>query len=300
MNVHASENQHVQQAWMNGKPKNTEARTAAQEGAALAKESAAAGEAAEGQKGVIRLLQAGHFNGVADVRLRINFHDQLQQAAAQNATKAFEEAVPGLLDDLAGKLGRIGEEYDLSAQEKELAESLATEVQLLLDEAKTAQSPLSSTLASINAKFSSFLESLEGALAALPSPGEEDSGLEEEVAELLDESDTSSPDDQTLDQIASALNEDGSGELEEGAGQPAEEPSTLKTAVQNLADWFSQSLAELQSNATAAQQLPPLSAPRGNGAAYSKFLEIYRNLNSVIETGTNPAGSLAAGIDAEA
>jgi hypothetical protein len=27
---------------------------------------------------VIRLLQAGHFKGVADVRLRINFHEELR------------------------------------------------------------------------------------------------------------------------------------------------------------------------------------------------------------------------------
>ncbi len=35
--------------------------------------------------GVIRLLEAGHFKGVADVRLRINFHDQLEQRAADKA-----------------------------------------------------------------------------------------------------------------------------------------------------------------------------------------------------------------------
>ena len=32
---------------------------------------------AEGQKGVLRLLQEGHFKGVSDVRLRINFHDEI-------------------------------------------------------------------------------------------------------------------------------------------------------------------------------------------------------------------------------
>ncbi len=162
MNVHASDNRHVQHAWMNAKSKHDEARTAAQEGASQARrnEISAPPEAtgAEGSKGVIRLLQEGHFSGVADVRLRINFHDELQQAAAQNAATAFESAFPGLLDDLAAKAGALGEEYDLSAQDKELAESFADEIQLLLEEDKAAQTPLSTTLESINTTFSSFLD----------------------------------------------------------------------------------------------------------------------------------------------
>lgn len=30
-------------------------------------------------KGVVRLLHEGHFKGVADIRLRINFHEQLHR-----------------------------------------------------------------------------------------------------------------------------------------------------------------------------------------------------------------------------
>lgn len=36
------------------------------------------GDTLDIQRGVIRNLMAGHFQGVADVRLRINFHDELQ------------------------------------------------------------------------------------------------------------------------------------------------------------------------------------------------------------------------------
>ncbi|MHC4620621.1 MAG: hypothetical protein ACYTEQ_22975 [Planctomycetota bacterium] len=34
------------------------------------------GDEADGQRGVIRLLMDGHFKGVSDVRLRINFYDE--------------------------------------------------------------------------------------------------------------------------------------------------------------------------------------------------------------------------------
>ena len=41
-------------------------------------------ESGEKTRGVIRLLQAGHFKGVADVRLRINFYDEIQALESQN------------------------------------------------------------------------------------------------------------------------------------------------------------------------------------------------------------------------
>ena len=78
-----------------------------------------------------------------------------------------------------------------------------------------------------------------------------------------------------------------------------EEGATLKTALQDLSDWFSASLGTLQNDATAAQQLPPLSEPRGNGAAYSKFLEIYKNLSSGAGTGATPADDASAQLNAE-
>lgn len=303
MNVHASDNRHVQHAWMNAKPKHDEARTAAQEGASQARrnEISAPDEAtdAEGSKGVLRLLQEGHFSGVADVRLRINFHDELQQAAAQNAATAFESAVPGLLDDLAAKAGALGEEYDLSPQDKELAESFADEIQLLLEADKAAQTPLSTTLENIKTTFSSFLETLEGTFAGSPSPVvEAPAPDEQELAELQEDGDAPGPDDQTPEQIAATLSEEGADELEEGLELSAE-GATFKTALQELSDWFSERLGTLQSDATAAQQLPPLSEPRGNGAAYSKFLEIYKNLSSGVETGAPPVDDASAQFSAE-
>lgn len=301
MNVHASGNQHAQQAWMNARPKHAEARSAAEEGIARTKEVAGPGEATddEGSKGVIRLLQAGHFNGVADVRLRINFHDQLQQGAAQNAARSFEAAVPGMLGELAEKASLLEEQYGLSSQGKELADSFAQEIELLLEEAKTAETPLATTLADIQSRFSTFLESLEGAFAGLPSPIVEESNPdEEEIAELLEDGEAPNQDEQTPQQAAAALNEEEMDEADGGLTQP-DGQTAFKAALQELQTWFSQSLASLQNDATAAQQLPPLSEPRGNGAAYSKFLDIYRNLNSGFEAGGTSVESDAAKLDAQ-
>lgn len=301
MNVHASGNQHVHQAWMNAKGRHAEARHAPEETAARTREGANPGEAteAEGSKGVIRLLQAGHFNGVADVRLRINFHDQLQQEATQNAARAFEAAVPGMLEDFIEKASLLGEQYGLSSQGKELADSFAQEIELLLEEAKADETPLATTLANMESRFSTFLESLEGAFVGLSSPFVEESNPdEEEIAELLEDGETPNEDEQTPQQAAATLNEDEMDKADGGLAQP-DGQTAFKAALQELQTWFSQNLASLQSDATAAHELPPLSEPRGNGAAYSKFLEIYRNLNSGFEAGGTSVTSDATMLDSE-
>lgn len=303
MNVHASGNQHAQQPWMTAKPRHSEARGGAQDGIARTKESeiAVPAEAAEseGSKGVIRLLQAGHFAGVADVRLRINFHDQLQQLAAENAGKALDQAMPGLLGELADKVHLLGEEHGLSEQGKELIQSFEEEIKNLLAEARTTQAPLTTTLGNIKTSFSAFLESLQGAFAGLPSPVGEESAAENDLAGLPGDDDASATDDQT-ENLASAASSDENVE-ESGEGQESDDGTTaFKTALQELEAWFGQRMDSLHSDATAAQQLPPLSQPRGDGRAYSKFLEIYRALGSGIENNGASAESKEARLIAEA
>jgi len=51
--------------------------------------------AAERQRGVIRLLQEGHFKGVADLRLRINFFDELAAAGTEQQPIAEPPAGKG-------------------------------------------------------------------------------------------------------------------------------------------------------------------------------------------------------------
>ena len=49
---------------------------------------------------MIRLLQAGHFKGVADVRLRINFNDELTAIGDGKTAEAVGQAVPNFLEML--------------------------------------------------------------------------------------------------------------------------------------------------------------------------------------------------------
>ena len=305
MNVHASGNQHAQQPWMTARPKQPEAQDGAQDGIGRAKESeiAVQADAAESEesKGVIRLLQAGHFTGVADVRLRINFHDQLQQLEAQNAGKAFAEAMPGLLGELADKVNQLGEDFGLSEPAKELVQSFEEEIKNLLAEAGSTQRPLSTTVDSVKNSFSTFLESLQGAFASMPSPVAEESDPEEsDVAELPGDDEASTTDDQT-ENLASAAASDGNvEEAGEGLELSGDGTTAFTTALQELETWFGQRMVSLQSDVIASQQLPPLSQPQGNGRAYSKFLDIYRTLSSGFEANGESANSKTTSLIAEA
>jgi len=49
-------------------------------------------------RGVIRLLEAGHFRGVADVRLRINFFDELSTRASQEAASIANAEAGTIID----------------------------------------------------------------------------------------------------------------------------------------------------------------------------------------------------------
>ena len=291
MNVHGTGNQH---AWIKANHVELIGNTSEKKVKAAQTEGTPQPVVSDepGSRGVIRLLQAGHFQGVADVRLRINFHDELQQAAAQNAANDFQSASTGLFDDLTARLGALGEEYGMPGQTEEFSEAFSADIRQLLEDAKTEQTPLATTLENISARFSELLESLHGAYSGLISPAvlQEPDVTEPELAGLLEDEDALASDEQAAEQMAAdpdeALTEEPGGEIavNEDPGLTA-----FKAGMQELEGWFTQSLAELHGEVTAASELPPLSEPRGNGVAYAKFLEIYRNMNAGGEIpGTQP------------
>ena len=95
-------NSHAPKAYGLEKVKYNEPGTEPEDSQVLSDESDSVAQPAaennideDGAKGVLRLLQEGHFKGVADVRLRINFHDEL--AAIEQAhlrASAQENTVP--------------------------------------------------------------------------------------------------------------------------------------------------------------------------------------------------------------
>ncbi len=93
------------------------------------------GAGAEGRaRGVLRRLQAGHFRGVADVRLRINFWDELRAAQGAELRQEAEATTQRLTETVTAALDAAAQEDALPPEAMaavgELADALGEEVRL--------------------------------------------------------------------------------------------------------------------------------------------------------------------------
>lgn len=282
MNVQGVGNQ---QAWMHVKAKqeDTQNITDIAEDIAAAQKNVQADEAqADGDKaeGVLRLIQEGHFHGVADVRLRINFYDELQQISARNTGQALEGGAQDLTTNLTAELEKIGTEFELPAETEELAASFRERMDQIIADTKEGKTDLTTALAGMRAEFATLLDALKAAMTPSSEP------VEEEEAAGQTDPEEAAPQDAGEAVVAE-------GETPEESGVIEEEPvAPFETRLAELEDWFGTAMTTLESSATAtqaSQALPPLSAPSGKGVAYAKFLEIYENMGSVAaeSTGTD-------------
>jgi hypothetical protein len=193
-------------------------------------------------RGVLRLLEAGHFRGVADVRLRINFFDELSSKADAAALPVVEEqarevvtAVEGAVDELVGTLAVDDETAEAVA---EAVRAFAEAVQTIVDDTvSTGRVQADTLVGEIEFMFGELLERLEP-LLVISTPESEPT-----------------PDTET--------------EHDEDA-----DPDTFSS----LRGAFDDALTSLQSSITNAAGLPDPSPPTGHGRAYDKFLAIYNEL----------------------
>lgn len=126
------------------------------------------------QRGVIRLLMEGHFHGVANVRLRINFDEEiaaLDASAAKETTApkvaALVEAVTGRIDALTTS-GQLSEEDAAAA--REFATAFASEVETAGAEFAGGTIASEELVSRIRATFDSMAASLSELFAAELSP----------------------------------------------------------------------------------------------------------------------------------
>ena len=70
-----------------------------------------------GQRGVIRLLQEGHFKGVSDVRLRINFFDEIAAIETAQLQTITQQKSDGALASVATVVNSFLEGNDLTEEQ---------------------------------------------------------------------------------------------------------------------------------------------------------------------------------------
>jgi hypothetical protein len=228
-----------------------------------------ADESEASDSGVIRNLLDGHFRGVADVRLRINFADEI---AALEAEKAAELTQAGVSEIN----GIVTSEIESFLQTEGLDEGIAAIISDGLQNFNSIDTATASavggSIAQLQSTFDAYIESIRTGLAGLAQPIPEET-IDTSENPVLEETTT-----------------------EETTIPPATEESTTAPDWQLAAEQFITELSlsfetalnELNTELENLTVLPELSQPNGNGRAYDKFLSIY---NEIQQSGANASES---------
>jgi len=242
------------------------------------------GDTDDGQRGVIRLLQSGHFHGVADVRLRINFAAELQGIQSADTASLLNNALPDIKQQLNDAIDTFLSSNSLTEEESAVLQAARdafnNQIDNLLGDG-TAQQGDNDVFAELRTAFEDFLNGL------LP-PQESDSqsiisvDVTAEVSATSDIATGTPPVDATGDSSAT--------------GDTASTTDIFAALRDSLTKIFEDAISGLQDSVNALG-LPPLSEPSGNGRAYEKFLATYNELYGVGGTGTNGGPETAGTTD---
>jgi hypothetical protein len=205
-------------------------------------------------KGVIRLLQDGHFKGVAEVRLTINFFDELTAIETGQLKAAAGGRINGIIETLAGPddlLQALGQpDLDQGEALAALHDAFVQAVNDANDEFMAAGTPSTDGLIdSLNNAFTAFVEGIWNLFEPEPEPADPPPPASE--------------------------------------GEPPEPPTTtashdaIQTYIDDLQAAFDAAVAQFQDAFAGVQVIPEFSPPNGNGVAYEKFLAIYNEMRGL-------------------
>jgi hypothetical protein len=220
-------------------------------------------------QGVLRLLQEGHFKGVADVRLRINFHDELAAMEAEAVQATSGEKISGITEDIGGVVNSFVEGNEMTEEQSAAIQAAQNNFAAAVNAAGT------NPAADLTAAFDEFIAALQNLFAQAGSE---------------------TPPEQPIPPEEQPTPPEGGGEeppIEEEGGQAEMTLTTVEeeTAVnwqgfiESLRATFAAGMQGLTDAISGVSILPPLSEPEGKGGAYEKFLAIYNQMNGIEPTG---------------
>lgn len=228
-----------------------DSQTAAQIEETPSTESRSEIEENDSEKGVLRLLQEGHFKGVSDVRLRINFFDELAEIESAKLQTVTEEKVNNVLESIAGVVTPFIE------GENELTDEQISEVTKIHEAfTQAAGESQNEPVADLTTAFNVFFEALRNLL----------------TPQIQIQQENTTPDDENIDTTQSS--------------NTTEQP--WQTFLENLQSAYTEASDEFTKAVDDLQILPELSEPNGNGVAYEKFLAIYNELRGLNTTADEP------------
>ncbi len=196
--------------------------------------------------GVLRLIEAGHFHGVADVRLRINFFEELSSRAAAAAGPVLAE------------------------QSQKLTDAVGAQVDAALKPLTTNEHDAGA----IDGMVKDFNGAVATAVGGATSAGSVDSQILSGAIQ--------SAFDEMISRMRELLTAPAPDATPTGDVNSGDSGTALDGAIQSLSAAFAEALAKLVDGVTTATSLPdPSPARHGHGSAYDKFLAIYNDLRGV-------------------
>ena len=243
----------------------------------------------ENIEGVIRLLQEGHFKGVADVRLHINHFDKLSAIEQEQLQAAVEENI-GVLESIEqGVTQLLNYSEDPTLQQEQGADIVPENVDepappdgLTEEQRQSADIVYGNVVELLNSDglmknaLLTLVTDLKSALVSLAdflSPAAE---VPEEPVTSADDGGQETTGTDITDAVVQAET------------PPSAFESLVETFVENVNSVFTAALDELVSGLNEVETLPELSEPSGNGVAYEKFLAIYDELWTVQTPDSSP------------
>ncbi len=235
-------------------------------------DTVANGDEEDRDKGVLRLLDEGHFKGVADVRLRINFFDELSARSKSDAAVAATEGATELGETVTAKLSEVASGLNLDAA----ADALGSEFQTAVDEsvAEFTSAIGSADTAGLTDALKNAFDSLMGGLREMLAPTPP-AAEDPEIGDLIPEPVLAASDS------GESLPESETPPVED-ATPPALAAPDSEELLNQLTSVFEAGLQTLVDSVRAAAILPDPEPPaNGNGGAFEKFLAIYNELRGV-------------------
>lgn len=229
-------------------------------------------------RGVIRQLQEGHFRGVADVRLRINFHDEI--AALENEELRFvaNGEIDSFTETIAGFL--VTQEYTAGQDLTEMAEMFKNHTGTVKADFLDSESLSTENL--MGAIGDAFEELVVGLNALIPTGSAEEAPTTSDAVggDVEGAINTS----QTEESVAAVLIEEPTA-IQAPAVEPDNTQSQIAQLISALTKEFDVALGTLSDALSRSSVFPELSGPNGNGGAFDKFLDVYNDLYAVENTG---------------
>ena len=286
MNINAVQNQMINHQGFSKVQKSKEGLPSVPDPVQAVPKAPKTENSAEGQKGVLRLLQEGHFKGVADVRLRINFHDEIS---------AMESAQLKLAAD--GEVDRfINTVTDFLKSQEQTDKDLTPVVDAFLADAENAKAKflteenlsIDTLINDLKAAFENLVAGLNG---LIPETAVEELAplLTEEIVETVIDTVEEEPvafaaDETPVAEVPIEERPEGTVVTDKpDVNAPpleAEEnvDAQISLLIEELTPLFDAAASGLKDALSHTSAFPKLSEPTGNGVAYEKFLNIYNEL----------------------